>query len=207
MQAGALFADLRVPLARPDLAGRSCLADLTHAELTQLMTAEGFAGHITVQESRCTWHRAINWHGVPEANDIGVMYFAQDALIEDGVLADYRERWMQVPTQHLSGSNITVGDQSGVMIESETSFLIGLGPVPSGTSADLISALNGGTGVPEGHFASTYCLGTWDGNDGVADLCTNPFCEGTVVLTRGAQSHWHGPSFTGQAAATLITAT
>ncbi|MDF1728619.1 MAG: hypothetical protein P1U53_12810, partial [Sulfitobacter sp.] len=75
LQAGALFADLRIPLERPDISGHAALADLSSAALRRLMQAEGFAGHITVDKSKCTWHREINWHGVPGQADVGLMSF------------------------------------------------------------------------------------------------------------------------------------
>jgi len=70
MQAGEIFVDLRVPLERPDLAGATALADLGPSTLLALTKAEGFAGRIEVVDSNCTWHRAINWHGVPEADEL-----------------------------------------------------------------------------------------------------------------------------------------
>ncbi|MEM8658319.1 MAG: hypothetical protein AAGF22_09495 [Pseudomonadota bacterium] len=189
MQAGALFADLRIPLDRPSIAGRADLSDLTQGELAQLMTAEGFAGHITVADSRCTWHREINWHGVPDADDIGLMSHEGGALMEDGVLADYRERWSPQPSGALRGHRLTLGTQTGILIESDETFLLALGPHPTGTSSALRVALAMGTATPaaiNAHFASSYSLGRWDGADGIAELSTNPFNEGQRVLTKGA---------------------
>lgn len=194
MQAGDLFADLRVPLARPDLGGARCLAELSEYALAALMASEGFAGTIDVTDSRCTWRREVNWHGVPEADDIGLMYVDGDALIEDGVLAEYRERWLAEPGPALRGHRVALGALSGVLVESDETFLIALGAPPEAHSPD-----------PANHFSSTYCLGRWEGARGIATLSTNPFCEGTCVLTRGAVFTWHGMRFDGSVVSGALT--
>lgn len=202
LQAGALFADIRVPLARPAVTGASCLADLSDSALAQVMTAEGFAGDITVADNACTWRRAINWHGVPQADDIGLMSWAGDgALIEDGVLARYRERWLQEPTGALTGYRVTCDTLSGVLIADDATFLIALGQVPQGTSEPLQEALRTGqrdAPALRAHFASTYALGTWQDNSGIVTLSTNPFCEGRPVLLRGPEWVWLAPDFDGR---------
>lgn len=204
MQAGALFADIRVQQDRPDLTGRHCLADLTQAELSALMAAEGFAGTITVADNSCTWRREINWHGVPEVDDIGLMSFQDAALIEEGVLADYSEQWQRQPTAPLRGHRLDFGDQRGVLIENDSIFLVAVGPPPSGTSVALEQALKSGDAsdaAMRAHFASTYCLGRWQGTEGRATLSTNPFCEGKVVVTRTPALQWHAVSFDGETSA------
>jgi hypothetical protein len=186
MQARDLYADLRIPLDRPDLSGRVCLADLTPDELAVLHKAEGFAGSITVQDSKCTWQRDINWHGLPEAVDTGLMWF-DDAgdLIEDGVEAEYRELWKSVPVAPLRGHRISGADIAGVLVENDDVFLFGLGPEP-------VAKASG-----PAQFTSVYCMGHWDGTHGIADLSTNPFCEGKLVLERDQGFTWYATGFDG----------
>jgi hypothetical protein len=184
LQAGALFADLRVPADLPALQG-GCLADLDAATLQSLLRVEGFAGEITVTDSQCTWHRAINWQGALARPDVGAMWFDGDVLIEDGVHAQYREAWLAEPTAPLRGHPIAWGDMTGVLVESGDRFLLGIGPVPMDRS-------------PRETFASFYALGTWDGAHGIADLATDPFTMGKPVLDRAQGSFvWHAPLFTG----------
>jgi hypothetical protein len=201
LQAGPLFADLRISADRPDIAGLSCLADLDAPALRMLMNAEGFAGDITVEENTCTWHRRINWHGLPAQSDIGLLSF-DDAggLIEDGVLAEYRELWQAVPQQPLRSANVTCGEMRGVLIENDAVFLLGIGAEPRGTTQDLITALDSGTAENTAlhqHFASVYTLGRWDGARGIAELSTNPFVEGQVALEHGGDLLWHSIAFDG----------
>ncbi len=198
MQAGALFADIRVPLNRPDLTGHSCLADLPATALERLLHSEGFAGTIDVTDNTCTWHRETNWHGPPEADDIGLMSFDGAALFEDGLHAKYRERWLRVPTPPLRGHRITLHDMSGVLIENDTVFLIAIGPAPE-THAKPDPHIPDRSAI-KAHFASTYCMGHWQETDqGIATLSTNPFCEGQTVLTRKDGFTWQAPAFDGSA--------
>lgn len=202
LQAGPLFADLRVPLERPDIAGLSCLADLDAPALRLLMSAEGFAGQITVRDGNCTWHRWINWHGVPERADIGLMSFDDTGgLIEDGVLAAYRELWQAVPHLPLRGTKFRCGPKRGVLIENDSLFLLGIGPDPRGTTQALITALDSSVADQEAlhrHFSSTYMLGRWEGRHGIAELSTNPFIEGQVALERRDGLLWHSIGFDGE---------
>ena len=201
LQAGSLFADLRIPLERPDLTGLSCLAELDQSALRRLMDAEGFAGHITVADSKCTWHRQINWHGVPGQADIGLMSFDKTGgLIEDGVLAEYRELWQSASQSPLRGAEVSCGEMTGVLIENEEIFLLGIAPNPLGTTHDLIAKLDMGIAevtALQPQFASEYVLGTWDGASGIGMLSTNPFQEGQVVVERGDGLFWHSLSFDG----------
>jgi hypothetical protein len=184
LQAGALFADLRVPADLPALHG-GCLADLDEATLQSLLRVEGFAGEITVKDGQCTWHRAINWQGALSRPDVGAMWCDGDVLIEDGVHADYREGWLAEPTAPLRGHPIAWGDMTGVLVENDDRFLLGIGPAPMDRS-------------PRDTFASFYALGTWDGAHGIADLATDPFAMGKPVLDRAQGSFvWHAPLFTG----------
>jgi hypothetical protein len=210
LQSGALFADLRIPLKRPNAAGLSCLADFDASALLVLMKAEGFAGHITVEDGKCTWHRQINWHGVPEQSDIGLMSF-DDAgcLIEDGVLAEYRELWQAMPQPILRSTKVNCGVMSGVLIENDAVFVLAIGPIPSGNTQDLTAALESGiVKVPalNQHFSSAYVLGRWDGAHGIAELSTNPFYEGHVALERVDNLIWHSVAFDGQQNAQRLVA-
>ncbi|MBQ2261388.1 MAG: hypothetical protein II336_08480 [Loktanella sp.] len=183
MQAGDLFADLRVPADLPALTG-TCLADLDEAALQSLLRIEGFAGQITVTDSQCTWHREINWQGALARPDVGAMSFDGPVLIEDGVHAEYREAWLAQATAPLRAHRIAWGDMTGVLIASEDRFLFGIGPAPQDRP------------VPE-IFISHYALGHWDGATGIADLSSNPFACGQPVITRDTGFIWHAPLFTG----------
>jgi len=203
MQCGPLYADLRVPADRPDPGGAEALADLSPEALLCLMRAEGFAGAITVEDGVCTWAREINWHGTPDGIDAGLMSFDDMGdLIEDGVHAEYAELWRRAPDPAVKAIRIEGGAMQGVLILSEHRFLIGLGQPGAPSSAALIAALEAGyvpPGLPK-HFASHYVMGVWDGAVGTAQLATNPFLEGQIVLTRaGAGFQFAGVGFDGRA--------
>ncbi len=87
------------------------------------------------------------------------------------------------------------------MIENDDVFLLGIGPKPNGTSADLIADLDDGRAdhlALRKHFSSAYVLGQWDGPLGIAQLSTNPFEEGQVTLERHGGLVWHRLAFDGQ---------
>jgi len=209
MQAGELFADLRIPLVRPDVAGLSCLADLPQSALASLLASEGFAGHITVENSQCTWHRAINWHGVPGQADTGLMSLSDEGLIEDGVHAEYRELWQAELGLALRGTRLRCGDMTGVLIENDDVFLLGIGPRPEGTTQPLLEDLAQGrtdADTLKDLFESEYVMGRWNGPLGTAQLSTNPFQEGAVVMERAAGYIWHARAWDGSQSARRLEA-
>lgn len=185
MQCGALFADIRVPLTRPDLSGKSALCDLEAEALCAVMRAEGFAGVAQVDDDVCTWHREVNWHGASEEVDAGLMSFTLSGdLIEDGVTADYTELWHPMPARPMRASRVRARLGEGVFVCSDSWFLLGLGQPSAPSCAPLLAALARGE-VPPGldaPFRGLYAYGAWDGRVGRATLCTNPFLEGRDIL-------------------------
>jgi hypothetical protein len=205
LQAGPWCADIRVPLVRPNLSGCASLSAMAPADLAVLITAEGFAGTITLQGDVCTWHRTWNWRGFPCPVDAGTLWFdASGHLIEDGVHADYREDWERVPADTWTAFAVETSGADGMLLSNDKSFLLALGQKGAPAFPTLAQDLREGRARTEDAadvFASVYVLGHWEDGSGIADLSTQPFCEGTAVLTRRADRadlvlpDFHGRSF------------
>lgn len=191
LQAGPWCADIRVPLVRPDL-GAGSLSALSGADLAGLLAAEGFAGRTSFAGDVCTWARHWNWRGFPCAVDAGALWFDDwGRLIEDGVHADYREEWVRVPGPGCAAWAVEAGDMDGLLVGNDATFLLGLGQRGAPAWPTLAQALRDGDAAPgdaAAAFGSVYVMGHWDGARGVADLSTQPFCEGHAVLTRDTDS-------------------
>lgn len=186
MQAGLDYADVRIPLDRPDLTGAGCLADLSAEALFSLAQAEGFAGHVTLDGETCTWHREINWHGTPQALDVGAISF-DDAgrMIEAGVIADYTELWEQRAQTPPRCLRVSDGIYTGVLMLSNNSAVLGLGRAAKRATQPLVNKLQSGR-VPDcvdGLFDGLHAVCRSDGTRLIATLATNPFVEGLPVLT------------------------
>ena len=185
MQAGIDFADVRVPLDRPDTTGATCLADLSSATLAALARAEGFAGHVTLEGDTCTWHREINWHGTPHDRDVGAISFDdQGRLVEAGVLAEYTELWAQRDTAKPRVHRFSNGTYAGVLIVAGSVGVVGIGRASKQATKPLIDALGNGR-VPIGAdrlFDGLHALCRLDNGRAVATIATNPFVEGQTVL-------------------------
>lgn len=201
MQAGHIYADIRVPAARPDLGHAKCLADLPAADLAQLLQAEGFAGTTSVIDGICTWRRAINWHGETEEIDAGHLSFkSPDVLIEDGVHAEYRELWTRKGSEPSEGLCLMGPSCVGYLVSVGTRFVFGLGAVDAASSDPLSAALSRGeidAQTCAAQFERVHVFGHWRGDEGIAELATNPYLEGQTVLLRGEVIKWHGQSFEG----------
>ncbi len=161
---------------------------MSPADLAVLLSAEGFAGRTTLEGDICTWHRDWNWRGFPCPVDAGTLWFDPTGrLIEDGVHADYREEWQAVPGNAWTAMSAEAAGGTGLLIASDRQFLLCLGQPNAPAWVGLAAALCDGTaGVNDAElaFASVYVMGHWHEGAGIADLSTQPFCEGHAVLQR-----------------------
>ncbi|MFK7746219.1 MAG: hypothetical protein AB8B47_14280 [Roseobacter sp.] len=202
-QAGMEYADVRIPVERPNLSGVRCLGDLSTAALLQLAQAEGFAGHVTLEETVCTWHREINWHGVPDAPDVGEISFDdQGRMIENGVHAEYAELWEQRADGPPRVQRFAGQGYAGLLVETGTRIVIGIGRADKPATAPLIEQLASGK-MPRGIemlFDGVHAFGHWEGQKMITDLSTQPFSEGRPLVTLSADVvHWHRIDFVGGA--------
>ncbi|MEO1538084.1 MAG: hypothetical protein AAFR73_10175 [Pseudomonadota bacterium] len=201
MQAGRDYADVRIPLMRPDLRGATCLADLPATTLIELCQAEGFAGHVTLQDDRCTWHREVNWHGTPDMADVGTISF-DDAgrMIETGVLADYTELWSQNAKAETAAVRFSGGTHTGLLVCSGSEAVVAIGQVEKSSTKPLLAALKTGT-IPDhadADFGGIHALCRLRKDTAVATLATNPFAEGQPVLSfEDDHVIWHKLDFDG----------
>ncbi len=95
LQTSACFGDLRLPITRPELK-QSSFAALTQAERVALAQQQGFAGIARFEQGHCKWMRYIDYQPQQAAQDIGLLYWQDDILIEDGVEQVYREKWQKL---------------------------------------------------------------------------------------------------------------
>lgn len=202
VQAGGRCADIRVPLLRPALDAGS-LSAMAPANLAVLLSAEGFTGRTTLVGDICTWHRDLNWRGFPCPVDAGTLWFdPAGRLIEDGVHANYREEWQAVPGGDWTAMAFEGAGAEGVLIADDSQFVLGLGQRDATAFPGLAAALREGTATAaeaEAAFASVYVMGHWRGIAGIADLSTQPFCEGQAVLQRDhVRAHLTLPDFHGR---------
>lgn len=201
MQAGRLYADVRIPLDRPDVGASTCLADLPAASLSKLAQAEGFAGHATLQGNRCTWHRDINWHGAPDALDIGEIRFDQQGrMIETGVLAEYSELWVQAAETETSAIRFSNDGYSGVLVVAGDVAVLGIGQTSKPSTKPLVRTLENGR-IPKNIdtlFDGLHALCRLEHRRVIATLATDPLAEGQLVVSlSGDVVIWHKAHFDG----------
>lgn len=206
LQAGALYADIRIPADRPDVAGAAALADLPDAALLALLRAEGFAGTIAVADDVCVWTRAINWHGRPEGEDAGQLSFGgPDRLIETGVHADYAEQWRREAAGPVAAQRFAVGGAQGFLVTVGDRFAFAMGRPGAAPSRPAVDALRESRRTPAlGRlFDGFHAFGRWEGAAGVVELATDPLREGRAVLRRdggggGGGTVWEAVDFEGR---------
>lgn len=201
MQVGPCFADVRIPHDRPALDGVRALDGLAPAALSALAEAEGFAGRVSLEGTACTWHRAVNWHGVPDAVDVGTIAFdAEGRMVEAGVHADYTELWVPEGPAPARAFELSGAGYEGVLVTQGAASVIGIGWPDKPPTAPLTAALRAGT-VPDGAaqlFDGIHALCSWDADVATARLATHPFAEGAPLLEwRGDTLIWHRTDFGG----------
>lgn len=201
MQAGDIYADVRIPHTRPNAVGATCLADLNPAALTTLAKAEGFAGTTTLDGDTCTWLREINWHGTPDEPDVGAISFdVEGRMIETGVHADYSELWTQKAKGTTAARCFSNNIYTGVFVFAADVGVLGIGQPVKVATTPARNALNRGT-IPDNAdtvFDGLHALCKVDGPRVTAVLATNPFVETQTILTLGETDvTWHKTGFDG----------
>lgn len=187
LQAGASFADIRVPTDLPDITGAASLAELGPRLLRAFLACEGFAGTITVENTVCTWHRRVNWHGASDRVDAGRMSFDETGgLTEEGTQAQYTELWRRAGTTPLHAFRVSGDGREGVFVTCGDTFILGLGRPQAPASAPIVAALSEGR-IPDEAielFRDVYLFGRWSGQEGTVLLSTDPFLMGVPALRR-----------------------
>jgi hypothetical protein len=119
------------------------------------------------------------------------------------VHADYREEWQHRRGDPWHAFGVEADTGSGLLITNRQTFLLGLGQREAAAWPLLVKALQSGEASPADAadaFRSVYVMGHWDGAKGIADLSTQPFCEGHAVLTQGENTlvlpDFHGAAVT-----------
>ncbi len=201
MQSGTFYADVRIPLERPNIGARSSLSELSANELLLLSRAEGFAGTVSLEGNHCTWHRDINWHGQPDGLDIGAISFDDEGrMIEEGVESDYTELW-ETPGNKQTNT-LVFGDnmQTGYLVTVGEAFVFGIGRAGAPSTEPVLAYLKKGQ-VPADAaklFENAHAFGAWDGSHAIAHRATNPFYENRPIASKSAGSvTWHAIRFDG----------
>lgn len=188
VQAGEVFADIRIPAGFAGPQGAASLAEMDQPALGGLMRAEGFAGLTSVENGRCTWNRQINWHGFPTDADVGDLWFDEaGCLIEDGVHAEYREQWRRVEGGDYRSVRREGPDGLEVAIWNDVWFILACGVEGAPAMPGLADRLSAGTAGAEEvarQFGSFYGLGRWDGEAGIVTMATDPTRIGRAILAR-----------------------
>jgi len=201
MQCGLTYADVRIPLNRPDLGGVASLSDLPPLTLHTLTRAEGFAGTVSLKGDHCTWVREVNWHGQTEVTDIGHIAFDdQSRIIETGVEAEYTELWRHERDPKTQAIRFRGAGYTGFFVTVGRCFVLAIDKADRPALGHLIADLQTGE-MPDDVpllWDGLYASGTWTNGRAVATLATQPFSEGAVVLSLGSTSvMWRKTDFYG----------
>jgi hypothetical protein len=98
LQGMTAYADLR---QKPGHAGHfahaRCLQDLTMGDCERLATQQAFAGTFLSHGESFEWVRVIDFQPPREGGDVGLLYWQDNILVEEGVQADYIEHWHRDP--------------------------------------------------------------------------------------------------------------
>lgn len=95
VQATQAFGDVRTPAQRAITA--ASFAELTDAELAELARQNGFAGYLTVDGDRATWHHELDFQPPSDDVDVGrVEPVDAHAMLEHALDGAYVERWSRL---------------------------------------------------------------------------------------------------------------
>ena len=186
MQTQSWHADIRVPLSRPVLDGKSGLDQLNKAELMELAKQQGFCGTTVVDEDICRWLRRYDFQPPSGANDVGRMEFdGPDRVLEYGVEVEYFEIWERLPGSKGKTSAVQFADDSLSLLLSAGEFAMCVRPrvTKLPTAINLAAFLEGKNGqLLREALDFEISFGRWISNEAWRiELSTLPWLQGTQV--------------------------
>lgn len=186
LQAGRLFADIRVPPARKAVRPAG-FADLDPTTAAALAAQEAFAGTLRWTPDACSWVRLIDFQPPGASPDEGTWQRTRRVLVEGGLHAAYVEHWWQDIAGPLPADaagrdagdgriTVRVGDRVMTAIDRRPA------PPPADFAAAVARAAEAGdvaglTALLDCEIS--YGVVADDGRWRVA-LSTLPWCEGEV---------------------------
>lgn len=100
LQTESAFADIRIPIDRPDLRTRTGFDALGEADFPALAGQAGFAGWTELDGDLCRWQRVIDYQPPTGVPDEGRLRQQDGVLIEEGVHEPYVEVWEPIGRAH-----------------------------------------------------------------------------------------------------------
>jgi hypothetical protein len=97
LQTQRYYADLRIPIERPGIAGATSFEAFSDAELIQLADVQGFAGVQTAANGVCLWRRDSDFHPPRTTPDEARFEIEGDRMAELGIHSEYTEIWRRQP--------------------------------------------------------------------------------------------------------------
>lgn len=144
LQGPSLYADLRVPAARPADANAACLRDLDRTMLRFMATQEGFFGRFSVADSIGQWQRTFDYQPDTGLADRGALAFENGGLVERGIDLPYVEYWSRIDSgEGMALALATESGTPGCLVGAGDSFIyararVAALPPLGGTLAQLV---------------------------------------------------------------------
>lgn len=204
LQTARLYADIRIPVDRPDC---ESLADASARTLQALARQQGFAGHLDVADDLLSWHRWLDFPPPAPVADVGRVHFEDDRLIEQGVHVPYLEEWVRIEGPHPDRlalrlvTEVTPAgierQRIGVLVASGAHFMIAVArdqPLPAGVTLEDVLAAQG---LSDRQRRTVLDCGIDFGrrqeNRWEVSLSTLPFHEGEPFATVHGRWSWLHP--------------
>ena len=86
---------MRISPKRPNLR-QANFSTLTQSDFISLSKQQGFSGVAEFEEGYCRWIRYIDYQPPQATEDIGLLHWEDDILIEEGVDQSYRDEWQKI---------------------------------------------------------------------------------------------------------------
>jgi hypothetical protein len=206
-QTSSLYVDIRVPADRPIGKDRKSLGEFTLCELRLMAEQKGFAGHITLNDGRCSWIRYMDYRPSTGRTDEGRLRLDGDILYEEGDPAavlgkSYQEIYRRKSRAEdlcvalrrraaTSPESKRANERDAILILLDNWFLYALARQlelpPAETLGELVDQANGDREKIHGYLDCEYSLGQIRGLDRSwqVQLSTLPHREGAALFDLG----------------------
>jgi hypothetical protein len=195
LQSHGLTADIRIPAARPNLAGKTCLADCTPEELTALATGDGFIALTSWRDGTMHWDAFAGFQPYAKWPEPGRLERVGSCLIEWPPSLVYVEDWrlqsrsdgLSVGLRLLSETDmdgVEHARQGGLVIAGDHGLMV-IGRrerLAEGRLQEMMAASPDPGALSRQAFDCEVAYSLRDGDGYRINLACDPFAEGKALF-------------------------
>lgn len=124
LQTATLYADIRLPAARPAFGRAASLATLSDDQARWLAMQEGFAGRLHLDGDDAHWERRIDFRPLAGPPDEGRLVASRRMMVETGRHEAYVEHWWNDDPPAATDTETIIEEPARILLRAGRHFIL-----------------------------------------------------------------------------------